>query len=86
MEKIIFVLKPEEAPTYIKTNRPTSLLIIVFKEFEKFILRRLNLVDEVLKIFPYHQFVFCQDSYIIEQVNRIFNKLNMLWMRESIVS
>jgi hypothetical protein len=69
-------LEPGKPLNELTSYRPISLLPIVFKVFEKLLLKRLLPMVENNRLIPSHQFGFRQRHSTIEQTHRIIQKLN----------
>ena len=63
--------KPGKPVNVVTSYRPTSLLPILSKLFEKLFLKRLKPILEEKQIIPTHQFGFRNKHSIIDQVHRI---------------
>jgi hypothetical protein len=68
-------LKPGKPPNELTSYRPISLLLTVFKVFEKILLKRLVPMVEDNRFIPIHQFGFRQRHYTIEQTYRIVRRI-----------
>jgi hypothetical protein len=55
----------------VSSYRPTSLLPIMSKLFEKLVLKRLTPILDANQIIPQHQFGFLHQHSTLDQVNRI---------------
>jgi hypothetical protein len=73
---IILILKPRKPPNELTSYRPISLLPIVYKVFEKLLLKRLLPMVENNRLIPNHQFGFRQRHSTIEQTHRIVQRIN----------
>jgi hypothetical protein len=62
-------LKPGLSPNELTSLRPTSLLPIVFKGFEKLLIKRLLPIVEINRLIPNHQFGFRQRHFTVEQTH-----------------
>jgi hypothetical protein len=58
LAQIILILKPGKPPNELTFYQPISLLPIVYKVFEKLLLRRLFPMDENNRLISNHQFGF----------------------------
>jgi hypothetical protein len=74
--QIILILKPGKLPHALPSYRPISLLPIVSKLFEKFLLKRLLPFIEHNKLIPTHQFGFRRRHSTIEQTHHIVHRIN----------
>jgi hypothetical protein len=74
--QIITIAKPGKDPTEVTSHRPISLISVLSKVFEKFILRRINKDLRPEKWIPNHQFGFRQGHSTIQQIHRITNIIN----------
>jgi len=59
-----------------ESYRPISLLPVLSKLFEKFLLPRLSMVIEKLVLIPNQQFDFPRKHAAIKQIRRIVKKIN----------
>jgi hypothetical protein len=73
--KVIMILKPGENPTDVKSYRPISLLPVISKSLEKFLLLRLSNDAPPQKWIPPHQFGFRKEHSTIYQCRRITDTL-----------
>jgi len=73
---IIIVLKTGKPAEEVMSYRPTSLLPILSKLYEKLFLTRIKPVSQETRIIPDHQFGFRQKHSTNEQVHRITNVIN----------
>lgn len=69
--EVITILKPDKLPNDWKSYRPVSLLPVISKLFEKWILKILMLIIEDTNLIPNHHFVFRQIHSTINQVHNI---------------
>jgi hypothetical protein len=74
--QIILILKPGKPSNELTSYRPTSLLPIVSKVFEKLLLKRLLPIVDINRLIPNHQFGFRQRNSTIEQTHRVIRKIN----------
>jgi hypothetical protein len=74
--QIILILKPGKPPNELTSYRPTSLLPIISKVFEKLLRKRLLRMVENNRLVPNNQFSFRQMHSIIQQTRRIVRKIN----------
>jgi hypothetical protein len=74
--QIILISKPGKPPNELTSYRPISLLIIVFKVFEKLLLKWLLLMVENNRLIPNHQFGFKQRHSTIEQMHQTIQRIN----------
>jgi hypothetical protein len=70
------IAKPGKTPAGVTSYRPISLLPLLSKILEKFILRRLKQIIADNKLIPSHQFGFRTKHGAIEQVHGAVNKIN----------
>jgi hypothetical protein len=74
--KIIMIQKPGKNPTDVASYRPISLLPILAKILEKFLLRRLYRDTKLQEWIPSHQFGFRKAHSTIQQCHRITDIIN----------
>jgi len=65
--------KPGKPPHEAALYRPTSLLPVMSKLFEKLLLKRLEPITERENLIPNHQFGFRSKHLTVYQVQRITN-------------
>jgi len=70
------IQKPGKPAELAESYRPSSLLPVLSKLFEKLLLSRLLEIIERQKIIPNHQFGFRRRHATIEQIHRIVKKIN----------
>jgi len=80
------IQKPDKPAELVESYRPISLLPVLSKLFEKFLLSRLLEIIERKKVIPNHQFGFRHRYATIKQIHRIVKKINTdaVWMQEGI--
>jgi hypothetical protein len=76
LTKIIMVLKPAKLPTDVDSYRPISLLPIISKILEEFLLRRLTKETHFQDWMPEHQFGFRKAHSTIQQCHRLADSIN----------
>jgi len=74
--QIIMLQKPGKSAELAESYRLISLLPVLSKLFEKFLLSRLLEIIERQKIIPNHQFGFRPRHASTEQIHRIVRKIN----------
>jgi hypothetical protein len=73
---MILIPKSGKPPRALSSYRPSSLLPIVSKVFEKLLLNRLLPLVEHGKLLPTHQFGFQPRNSTIEQTHRLICGIN----------
>jgi len=73
---VILILKPGKPLNIATSYRPISLLPLLGKLFEKIVLKRLKLIKEIQKVIPDAEFGFRANHSIIQQVNRLVDKIS----------
>lgn len=63
--------KPNKPPNEAKSYRPTSLLPILSKVYEKILLKRIKPILDESNLIPNHQFGFRESHGTIERVHRV---------------
>lgn len=71
--QMIMIHKPGKFLSENSSYRPTSLLPVLTKLFEKLVLKCLKPIIEDKQLIPIHQFGFCKKHSTIEQVQRIID-------------
>jgi hypothetical protein len=73
--QIIMIHKPGKPPNRVTSYRPISLLPIMSKIFEKFLLKRIQMDDDINTKIPTHQFGFRENHSTMQQCHRIVNEI-----------
>jgi hypothetical protein len=71
VSEVIMLPKPGKNHTDVESYRPLAPLPIMWKLFEKPILKRLKLIIEKYQLMPSHQFGVCSKHSAFNQVHRI---------------
>jgi hypothetical protein len=74
--KVIMVPKPGKNPNEVSSYRPTSLLTVLSKILEKFLLIKITNEPHSIDWMPWHQFGFRKGPSTIQQCHRIVDTIN----------
>jgi hypothetical protein len=69
--EVIMIPKPRTPLNEVNSHRPISLLPVVSKLFENFLLKRVKIIIERKYVIPMHQFGFREKHFIIEEEHRL---------------
>jgi hypothetical protein len=80
--EIILIHKPGKDPTKVELYRPISLLPIIAKLLEKFLMHRLKNDPNTVELISHRQFGFREQHSTVQQTHRVVHTINQALDRE----